>query len=81
MHRVGAYLLENRHNLDEEGWFKDWLKLFQNLNINDFEDVGEEESDREEWLDSMVGKYCEKFKSILYTRLITDLNSGVEEDE
>ena len=54
---------------------------FKNLNINDFEDVGEEESDREEWLDAMVGKYCEKFKSILYTRLITDLNSGVEEDE
>ena len=81
IYRVGNYLLDNRHNLDEEGWFKDWLELFKKLNINDFEDIGEEDNDKEEWLNTLVSKYCEKFKPILYTKLISDLNSGAEEDE
>ena len=76
VYKIGEFLLANRAHLDDEGWFKDWKKFFEAMGINDFEEVGDEDDEIENWLNRLVDRYCEKFKSSLYSPLIDDLNSS-----
>ena len=55
---------------------KDWKKFFEAMGINDFEEVGDEDDEIENWLNRLVDRYCEKFKSGLYSPLIENLNSS-----
>jgi len=81
VYSIGEYLLLNRAHLDDEGWFKDWKKFFEAMNIKDFDEVGDEEDEVENWLDLLVETYCNKFKSNLYGPLIEELNSSRSERE
>jgi len=81
IYKIGEYLLVNRANLDDEEWFKDWKKFFEAMGISDFEEVGDEDDEIENWLDGLVDRYCEKFKNNLYSPLIQQLNSSIEETE
>tara|TARA_B100001057_G_scaffold500540_1_gene616201 strand:+ start:2003 stop:2782 length:780 start_codon:yes stop_codon:yes gene_type:complete len=81
IYKIAEYLLINRAHLDDEGWFKDWKKFFEVMGINDFEEVGDEDDEIENWLNGLVDRYCEKFKNNLYSPLIQELNSTIEETE
>ncbi len=81
IYKIAEYLLVNRAHLDDEGWFQDWKKLFEAIGINDFEEVGDEDNEMENWLDALVDRYCEKFKNNLYSPLIQQLNSSFDETE
>jgi len=81
VYKIGEFLLNNRAHLDDEGWFKDWKKFFEAMDINDFEEVGDEDDEIENWLNRLVDRYCEKFKSGLYNPLIENLNSSNEDLE
>jgi len=81
IYKIAEYLLINRAHLDDEGWFKDWKKFFEAMGINDFEEVGDEDDEIENWLNGLVDRYCEKFKNNLYSPLIQELNSSIEETE
>tara|TARA_B100000524_G_scaffold348381_1_gene252738 strand:- start:2234 stop:3013 length:780 start_codon:yes stop_codon:yes gene_type:complete len=78
---IGGFLLANRAHLDDEGWFKDWKKFFEAMEINDFEEVGDEEDEITRWLNRLVDRYCVRFKSNLYNPLIEKLNSSNESME
>tara|TARA_B100001248_G_scaffold258365_1_gene242381 strand:+ start:528 stop:1307 length:780 start_codon:yes stop_codon:yes gene_type:complete len=81
IYKIAEYLLINRANLDDEGWFKDWKKFFEAIGINDFEEVGDEDDEIDNWLNRLVDRYCEKFKDTLYTPLIEELNSFNRDEE
>ena len=51
------------------------------MNIKDFDEVGDEDDEVENWLDLLVDTYCNKFKSNLYSPLIKELNSSRSDGE
>ena len=57
------------------------LLFFEAMNIKDFDEVGDEDDEVENWLNLLVDTYCNKFKSNLYSPLIEELNSSVSERE
>ena len=46
---------------------QDWLELFKKLNINDFEDIGEEDNDKEEWLNTLVQNIVKNLTNFIYS--------------